>query len=429
MNLTSGRPWRVAVLLAFAAGCTAVFLWFLSGTATRVPLLSPNGYLATVQIRDVDNLVPASKVRMAGVVIGEVRSVKVIPNATLVTFAVDMKGVAPLHQGVTIQVGNKSLVGDTYLNITDGTGPALPDGSVLPDDAVRLSTQLDDVIHSLDPAARSSLASMLRSTGAATAGTQQSVAGLATGLGGLGRGGNTALDAVARQSADLRQLGRNTEILMNALDEGQGEVADLVSNAQRITSATAGQHQAFDDTMRRLPGVLHSADDASSKIAELSHNLGPVASGLRRSSSNLNDALHKLRPTTSDIRGLLPYLSDVQRRAPRTFDRLSTLKDDIHTVSPSGTSILRDLDPALRYASPYGTDLGVFFANFNAVFYPDEAGVFYARLLAQVNEAAVVSPLKTSLGSVYYNPLPKPGAGAQPGPFVGHYPRVERDRH
>jgi phospholipid/cholesterol/gamma-HCH transport system substrate-binding protein len=359
--------------------------------------------------------------------VGEVRKVEPAQNSAQVTFVVVMDSAIPLHEGVKVRVGNKSLVGDSHLEIVDGKGPAIPDGSTLPDSAAQTSTQLDDVITDLDPQTRASLASMLRSAGAATAGTEKNVAQLATGLGGLGGPGSAALDALAAQQDDLRQLGRNTAVLMDALDTGQGQIATLVTNAQRVTEAVAGQRGAVETTVRMLPGVLKSAQNASGKVTELSANLQPVAAGLRSASSDLNGSLQKLRPTTADLRGLLPALSDVQDRAPSTFDRLPTLRDDIALVAPSATSLLRDLDPALRYLSPYGTDIGAFFANFNAVFYPDEAGVFYARLLAQVNETTVQSPLKTSVGSVYYNPIPKPRAGNNPGPFTGPYPRVERD--
>ncbi len=425
MKLSFGRAGRLAVVVVFFMACAGIFVWFLQGTATKVPLISPQGYEATIRFKDIDNIVPASKVRIAGVPVGDVRNVKTVQGAAQVTFEIDNENAMPLHQGVIVRVGNKSLVGDSFLDIVDGKGPAIPEHSTLPDSAARTSTQIDDIIHDLDPTTRAELAGMLRSTGAATAGTQKNVGLLATGLGGLGGPGSAALDALVAQQADLRQLGRNTAVLMDALDAGQGQIASLVTNAQRVTDAVAGQRGAMESTIRMLPGVLTAAQNASGKVTELSDNLKPVAAGLRDSSGNLNGALQKLRPTTADLRGLLPALSDVQDRAPKTFDRLPALSDDVHLVAPQGTSILRDLDPALQYLAPYGGDIGAFFANFNAVFYPDEAGIFYARILAQGNEATVQSPLKTSLGSIYYNPLPKPKAGNNTGPFKGPYPRVE----
>jgi phospholipid/cholesterol/gamma-HCH transport system substrate-binding protein len=427
MSISFGRVGRLGVVLAFFAVCVGIFIWFLQGTATRVPIIEPKGYEASIRIADIDNIVPASKVRVAGVPVGEVRKVQNGPHAAEVTFVIDLKGVAPLHEGVKVRVGNKSLVGDSYLEIIDGKGAAIPENTTLPDSAAETSTQVDDVIQGLDPQTRTALAGMLRSTGAATAGTEKNVAMLATGLGGLGGSGSAAMSALADQQADLRQLGRNVEVLMNALDEGQGQIADLVTNAQKVTDAVAGQRQSMETTIKMVPGVLKAAQNASGKVTELSGNLAPVAAGLRDSSNNLNESLQQLRPATKDIRGMLPAFSDVQDQAPKTFDKLPALSGDVNGLAPDATSILRDLDPALRYVAPYGLDLGAFFANFNAVFYPDEAGVFYARILAQVNAQTVQSPLKTPIGAMYDNPLPAAKAGNNPGPFKGPYPHVERD--
>jgi phospholipid/cholesterol/gamma-HCH transport system substrate-binding protein len=427
-SLPAGRLKALSIVLAFFVLCAGIFLWFLQGTATRVPLLESRGYVSIVKIRDVDNLVPASKIRMAGVVIGEVRTVKQLSDGVLVDFAIDLKGVAPLHQGVKVTVGNKSLIGDTYLDVVDGTGPAYPDGATLPDSAAVLSTQLDDVIRDLNPPTRVALGSMIRSVGAATQGTQANVNLTATGLGGLGGQGRTALDALVAQTSDLRALGRNAETLMRALDTQQGQIATLVYNAQQITNAVAGQHESLESSMRLLPSVLRTAQTASGKISELSGNLAPVAAGLREASPELNTAMVRLRPTTKDLRDLLPALSGTLDRLPDTLDKIDTLRSDVGDMAPDAVDILRDADPMARYAEPYGPDLAAFFANFNAVFKgKDEAGIHYARLMVHINEASLQSPLKTSLGAVYYNPIPKAGAGSLPGPFKGPYPHVERD--
>lgn len=428
-GMSAARMKALSVVVAFFVLCFAIFIWFLQGTATQVPFISPTGYITQITIKDVDNLVPASKIRIAGVEVGGVRTVtQRPPNGVLVKFAITMKGAAPLHQGVKVLVGNKSLIGDTYLDVIDGTGPAIPDNSTLPDSAAVQSTQLDDVIHDLNPPTRVALGSMIRSVGAATQGTRDDTALTATGLGGLGGQGRTALDALNAQTADLRSLGGNTATLMKALDTQQGEIATLVGNAQRITNSVAGQHQALEDSIRLLPDVLRTAVTASGKITSLGHHLEPVAHGVREASPDLKVALNRLRPTTKDLRDLLPFLRGTLDKLPDTFDRTSDFKDDVGDVSPAAVDILRDLNPIIRYAKPYGPEVGAFFDLFNAEFKgTDEAGVHYARLLVQFNEASAQSPLKTSLGAVYYNPIPKPGTGARPGPWKGLYPHIQRD--
>ncbi|GAB2962337.1 MlaD family protein [Amycolatopsis acidiphila] len=426
MRIPFSRLGRLGIVFAFLSGAAAVLVYFFAGTEVRVPGIEPVGYQVLAKSKDVDNLVPASQVRMAGVQIGEVRKTTTTPDGVVIQFAITNKDVAPLHQGVIVRIGARSLVEDSYLDITDGHGPPLPDSSTLPPDAVQTSTQVDDLLRSLDPQTRDNLGSLLRSLGQGTQGTQQGLDATVTGLGELGRNGHTALDAIAAQSEDLQHLGQQTRTLLNALDTGEGQIATLVTEAQKITAATSGQRQSIEDTMRRLPGVLDSANTASGTLTTMASALAPVSANLKQAAPDLNVALDQLPQTTKDLRGLLTPLSQVLDAAPATLDRVPALGTDVRNLVPGARSLLSDANPMLSYLKPYGPELAAFFANFNAVLqYTDEAGVHYARLLPHVNEQSVQSPLKSSLLGTYYNPLPAPGTGAHPGPYSGTYPRLE----
>ncbi len=83
----------------------------------------------------------------------------------MVTVELD-ESVAPLHEGSTVSVRNKTMIEETYLEITDGDGPEYASGSELPEDAVRPSVQLNDVLTSLDDGTRRDLSAVIRSSGA-----------------------------------------------------------------------------------------------------------------------------------------------------------------------------------------------------------------------------------------------------------------------
>jgi phospholipid/cholesterol/gamma-HCH transport system substrate-binding protein len=415
-------------VVAFLGAAAGVMVYFFSGTEVRVPIVEPSGYHAVVKLKDVDNIVAASQVRMAGVDIGEVRGTTLEPDGVRVEIAITNKDVSPLHEGVTVRVGARSVVEDNYLDIVDGDGAALPEGSTITPSHVQRSTQLDDVLRSLDPQTRNDLGSFLRSVGKGTAGTQQDVDSVMAGLGALGREGHTALDAIAAQSEDLRSLSGQTQILLKALDAGEGDILNLVTNGQRLTRATAGQNQAIEASMRSLPGVLDSAQSASGTIEDLSSALTPVAANLKDASPYLNTALNQLPSTTRDLHGLLQPLDRTLGLLPATLDREPAFGADVRNTIPGAQSMLRDANPMLAYLKPYGPELAAFFANFNSVLqYRDEAGIHYARLLPHINEQSVQSPLKLEALGTYYNPLPGPGTGGRPGPFRGDYPRVVRD--
>ncbi|AEH09484.1 MULTISPECIES: MlaD family protein [Protofrankia] len=425
-HVLTGSLGRLVTVLLFLGGSLAILLYLSTGAGVRIPLISGKEYTAVAVFKDIDNLVTASRVQIAGVQVGQVREVTRQADGMRVKFSVDDKA-APLHEGVAVRLGERSLVGEGYLDVTDGKGKELRSGATIPEDGVKPSVQLGDILASLDTDTRDELGSLVRSLGQGTDGPQQDVSGILDGLGDLGREGHTALDAIASQSEDLKALAQETSTVLRALDTGQGQIATLVSNVDQLTQATAGQQQAIEDVLRQAPGVLDSAKTASGTLTKLSGALAPVAADLKTASPLLTDALEQLPATSADLHGLLPPLSGTLDLAPDTLNRVPTLGTDVRNVIPPVRTALRDVNPMLAFIKPYGPELSAFFANFNAIMqYTDESGAHYVRLTPLVNTYSVQTPVPYEV-LTYTNPYPAPGTGAKPGPFSGPYPRVERD--
>lgn len=422
MAMFSAGHKKLWILGAFGTSCLLVIggLLVLSGVKVTEP------YQVSVVAQDVDNLVQRGRVRIAGVTVGHVETTEVTPEGAKAVISV-LPEYAPLHEGATIRIGNRSLVEETYLDLKDGTGPALDSGASLPATAVRTSTQVRDILHSLDQPTRTSLSAMIRSAGPATLGTRQQIDQILAGLGGLGRQGATAVDAIAAQSEDLRSLTRDTTTLLTALDTGQGQIATLVANADRLTAASASQRNAVAATMKRLPGVLTSARVASDRLTDLSGSLQPVARDLHAAAPGLSASLARLPGVSRDLRSLVTPLGNVLDSAPRTLDRVPRFAEDMREdLIPASRDILQDVNPVLGYLKPYGPEIAAFLANFNAILnYKDEAGNHYWRTFLAPNDASANGPGKVG-ALTYYNPIPQPGAGGRPGPFKGEFPRLER---
>ncbi|MEV4731854.1 MlaD family protein [Saccharopolyspora sp. NPDC049426] len=419
---------RLTVLVAFFSLCTVFFgyLWVNSGG--RIPGISSNGYQAAINLSDVDNLVQESDVVIAGVKVGKVREVQSREGAARIVMNLKNE-VAPLHEGATVRVRNKTLVEETYLEIADGTGQALPDGVTLPDQAARPSVQLNDVLASLDPPTREALGSTIRSLGTATEGRREDVSRTLTGLGKLGRQGNDALDALAAQSEDLKKLVPQTTVLLQALDTRRGQIATLVEDANRLTQATASGSGDIEAAMRQLPEVVASAQAASTNLTELSHALQPVAKDLDTASPDLSRALQELPATARDLRGLLPALNGTLDAAPNTLQRVPVVSRDVKSIIPPARVVLADLNPSLAYLNPYGRDIAAFFSNVSSQFAQRDVNGHYLRVFAIFNEQTVRnSPLNTNKGLLdKSNAYPQPGQAANPGPFAGPYTRIPQE--
>lgn len=425
---------RLATVMAFVVACAVFvgYMWLHAG-GSILGLRDVGGYRFSAQVADVDNLVDFSDVAIAGVLVGKVEHIERRPDGARLDVVLDGVGdggVSTLHRGVTVQVSEKSLAGQSYLRVVDGTGPALPSGTALPPSATRPSVQLRDVLAGLTEPTRQALGATIRSLGHSTEGRRQDVHAAMDGLSALGAGGYTALDALAAQSDDIRTLGGELTTVLRALNGGQHDLETAVRGTGEIVSATAGQRAPLETSMRMLPGFLDRVQDSTSGFTRLAGSLAPIASDLRAAGPDLNDALTQLPEMSADLRGLVGPLDGTLDRAPDTLRRVGPFADDVQGLVPRLRDVMQEVNPVLGYAAPYGRDIGAFIANFgNAFSTVGTDGRHRLRLSPVTSEFAVAGTgpvgLRNGLTSEF-NPLPRPNMGTDPGPFVGPYPKLGR---
>lgn len=430
MRFTTQTLVRSGFVAAFLVLCLVLAGYFYTRMGGRIPLVAEVGdYHVSFLSNDINNLLDDADVTEAGVVVGKVSGRTQDGNRVRVQLTIQPQ-YAPLHQGTTLRIGVKSLVGASDVTMTDGRGPELPNDSTLPDNAVGVPVQVHDVIAELQPKTRTDLSGAIQSLGAGTAGQAGNINQLMQGVGKLANGGVDALDAIAKQGQDLKALSNEATNLLDELDTGQGRIAQVVSDADTLTRATAGQKDALAGTVRQLPGTLDSARAATAKLTELSGSLAPVASDLNKAAPDLNASLVQLPGVTSDLRGLLPSLNGVLDRAPATLDRVPTLGSDVRDLVPPAQTLLQDANPLLAYAAPYGRDVGAMLESFGSTFENySENGLHTVRLAPIINQQAVRNiPLPTAMldPTNWNNPYPRPGSAGNPAPFGGQYPRVQQ---
>lgn len=418
---------RLAFVGGFIALCALIFgfLWVNSGG--RIPFTG-SGYEVTATMPAVSNTVYFSDVMIAGVKVGKVREVK--EHGTTATVKIELnEDVAPLHEGATFQIKAKSLVEESYVDVTDGKGAKVSDGHVFPVTSAKEPVALDDLLNSLDAPTRASLTSLVRSSGIATKDSQQEVSEALEGLGDLGREGGTALDALADQSADLQKLTRSSTQVLTALAQRREQLSSLVTAADAVTEATAGQQEDLAATIRALPPVLETARAASGDLTRLATNLSPIAKNLEAAAPDLSAALKELPATSADLRGLLPSLDAVLDKSPETLTKIPTFSGDLESILPPAEAVLADLNPTLGYLEPYGRDLAAWFTNFSQTIATGDVNGRAFRVMVVASEQSFKGiPFSTNLGPLdRFNAMPGPGTLQNPGPAREDYPRVERE--
>lgn len=428
VSASSLPAWRMATLIGFVAAMAVVFTYLWVNSGGRLPGVGPD-YEVVLQSQDLQNLVENSDVMIAGVKVGSVREVSGRGENAVAVVALD-EAVVPLHEGASFALRSKTLVEETYVDITDGEGQELEDGEVLPLSANTSSVHLDEVLNELTPEARAAVGSFLRESGAATEDRADDIDVLLAGMGTLGTRGYDALDALADQQDDLVRLSRTSARVLAALDERQGQVAHLVQVAQQNMTATARQRQQVESTMRQLPGVLSSASEAAPALETLAADLGPLSRSLDAAAPGVTAVLTRLPASTRQLRASFPVLDTVLGSAPATLQKVPAFADAAEPLIPQAQQALAEVNPMLDYISPYGMDLAAFFANDSSVFGLQDATSRFVRVFAVLNSTSMVgNPSSTTqAGGVGQNPYPAPGTAGNPEiNYDGDYPRVARD--
>ncbi|MCW2778371.1 MAG: virulence factor Mce family protein [Frankiales bacterium] len=421
--------WRLGTVVVFTLLSLAMFLFLWVNSGGHLPGVG-NTYRVAVQVPNAQNLVANSDVTVAGVKIGKVESIKTVNGVARAVLGLDHE-VVPLHEGATVALRSKTLIEETYLDISDGSGKAMASDAVLPVTATKPAAHLDDVLNSLDKPTLTALGQLVRSGDDATQGRSADIAATLSALGVLGRDGHDVLDALAAQGEDLKTLSRSTTRVLSALDTNQGDISTLVTAASGNMRAGAAQKDAIAATVTRLPGTLRSARAATTDLRVLSRDLAPVARNLKVAAPGLRSTVAELPEATRQLEATIPSLNTLLDRAPATLTRVPAFSSATSGLVPPARQVMADLNPMLGYLEPYGPEISAFFTTIGGAVNPVDGNGGYIRVNAIFQPQSVTGlPVATNglTPGTGANPYPAPGENRAPKPvFTGTYTRVTRD--
>ena len=397
---------RTAVVLVFVAVSVGLYGIFYVAAGGRLPIINPEPYQVTFQSPINKNLVVGSQVTINGVDSGRVQEIEVVGGLAQVVAGFENRPeVTPLHEGVQATIKTKTLINETYIDLADGTGAPIADKTVLPPGNVAPPVDTDEVIRALPAQARRDLGGALQSLAAATKDNQS---GISQTIGSLGEPTNyvpAAFQALTDQEPALRQLSANTARVVAALDTRQGQIGELVQNAELVTRTTAGSREDLSNVLRKLSPTLRTAQDASDDLSRLGFALQPVAQNLREAAPPLNAALRELPATAKDLRELLPFLNSTLDKLPPTLERVPRFAGDVQDLAPVLNGALKEANPVVAYLRPCANNIATTFQNLGPG-------------LNRVNRGGPLAAVAFILGldTLPQIPLPNPVPGGLPIP-------------
>ncbi|GAC1437135.1 MAG: hypothetical protein NVSMB51_10150 [Solirubrobacteraceae bacterium] len=332
---------RVAVLGIFTLSCVGLlmFLWLSFGGA--IPL-KPKGYRVKVAFPQAIQLAVQADVRVAGVSVGKVAETGLdkADNRTAATIELDPK-YAPLHTDATAILRQKTLLGETYVEMTLGNrnSPRIPEGHWLANGQVQNSQALDQVISAFDKPTRDAFRTWQSAQAAGARGRGQDINDAIGSLPHFVTSADQLLNVLNAQSTAVRLLVRNTGVVFNAIGQNTQQLRNLITGSSQTFAATASESRALQQTIKIFPSFLDQSRLTLARLQTFATNTQPL---LR----NLTPAIRDLGPTLRDLHALAPDLE-------ATFRKLDPLIVASRTGLPALKNVLDGAKPLLAKLQPF----------------------------------------------------------------------------
>ncbi len=257
----------------------------------------PGAFDVQVQMPDITNLQPNSRVRVADVTVGTVTKVERQGWHALLTLR--LNGEVNLPANATATIGQTSLLGSLHVELAPPTGSAphgrLQQGSLIPlDNSATYPT------------------------------TEQTLAAVSMLLNGGGLGQmqdiTKALSTALRgREADLRNLINQIETFVAKTNEQTGDIIEATDKLNSLTGKFAAQQPVFDKAVRTIPDALVVLKDQRENMIEALDQLGKFSALAADSTRQTKDSLVR------EFNNFGPVLESLANAGPNMTRALSML--------------------------------------------------------------------------------------------------------
>jgi phospholipid/cholesterol/gamma-HCH transport system substrate-binding protein len=331
-----------------------------------------HGYEIKAVFTTAENIRPNSPVRIAGVNVGEVTSVEGCTNnnpacggvdggntisastkppsgtggasglqAAIVTMEISDEG-RPIKDDATFKLRPRLfLEGNLFVDVNPGSpeSPEAPSDHVFPVTQTSASVQLDQVLTTLQYGVRRDLQIFLKEFGNAlikyggAAGFREFYR---TSPGAFKYTSLVNQALLGTQPHDLSNLVRDLDSTVQALDQDEQGLQDLVTNLRVVTGSFAAQNKALSEAIARLPGLLEAGRPA---LAALDHSFPPLRAFAR-------EALPGIRSTPQTLDAATPLLNQIRELVRER--ELRGLSQDLRHTIPNLTKLAHRTIPFLH---------------------------------------------------------------------------------
>jgi len=358
---------NMVVIILFVLSCFGLLLFLWESFGGPLPL-KPKGYQVTASFPRTLALSEQSDVRISGVNVGHVVSLKVGRNGQTDAKLEINSQYAPLRADMQAILRQKTLLGETYVQLIprSRTAPYLPDEGRLPVAQVEPSVTLDALLSTFDPRTRRAFQIWMQSLAVGVAGRGEQINSGFAKVEPFVEHANQLVGILASQEGAVQALVHNTGVVFDALAGRDHQLEGLIANGERTFHAAAEGSQAFAEAFRVLPAFEHNSAVALKELDKFAVVANPFLEEFRPAQRQLAALLKATEPFAPRFDSLLTNLGPLTKAAKTGLPAFKTSLELTTPVLENLRPVLHNFDPFLQYAGQYVPELQSFFANLTA---------------------------------------------------------------
>ena len=375
---------RILVAIGFALSCFGLILFLWIAFGGPIPL-KPKSYQITAYFPEATQLAAESDVRIGGVSVGKVKTIELAPeedrvqgqDTTEATIQIEPE-FAPISTDAQAILRQKTLLGETYVELTSGTKPgepvslgssgggsssetedvkAVPEGGTLGLGQTQDATQIDEIFNALDTRTRKAFQNWQASAAVAINGRSVDLNDSFGNLGPFLGDATNVLRVLRSQKTALQGLIRDTGTVFNALSERNQELAGAITNSNQTFGALADEQKALAETFRILPVFQHESRLTLERLDSFQANTRPLIQKLLPVANDISPTLRSIRQLSPHLESLFkklrPLIKASKHGLPATRRFLTGLRPVLSALDP----FLASLNPVIRYLGFYRTEI------------------------------------------------------------------------
>jgi phospholipid/cholesterol/gamma-HCH transport system substrate-binding protein len=308
---------RLAVFVVFCLSFTMYLALTIGNTRlSQLNPLHPTSYRLAATFDDVTGLVVDDNVKVAGVIVGKVRGIKVVDGRALVSFQVRRSVKLPSDTSASIRWRN--LIGQRYLYLYPGTASTvLRSGDHINQtrsvvDIGELFNKLGPIVAALDPGK-----------------VNQFLDAVTTALEGNTDKLRSALDDLAIITSDLASRDQAIQRLVTNLDTVAGTITSRDHEIRTVLDNLVTLAQTFSQNTDVLNGAVTDLGDLSTNLHDL----------LANNRVQVDRILGNLTTLAGVVQAKLPQLDQTLSALPRAsaaIIRAGSIGQFLNQVIPCG---------------------------------------------------------------------------------------------